>query len=452
MASAIAKAEPFESEPVSRTSLTLADCADILDARRKPINADERSSRMGETPYYGATGRVGWIDGYLFDEELLLLGEDGAPFLDKSKPIAYLISGKSWVNNHAHVLRARPQITTNSFLKYFLDAFDFTDYVQGSTRDKLTKSAMCRIPVDLPPLAVQREVAALLDSVYQHRDMAYSALERARELLMRLRQFILVAACTGRLTADWRKTTTGASRPLEQALARADAAKRRSPRHADLEAVALPELADAYVITSLDRAAELIQYGSSKRADADETRGIPMVRMGNIQDGRLKLDDLKYVSVDNDIEGLMLNDGDFLFNRTNSPELVGKSAVFHLSTPMSFASYIIRVRFAPDVAEPDFVNLWMNSAWGKAWARQVKTDGVSQSNINGKKLSTMPIPLPPIDEQREIVHRAHRLLALADGLLDNVETVQRLVNRAAVGVLSTTTGGAQTNNPEGEHP
>ena len=111
----------------------LKDCVDILDGQRVPINSNDRSKRIGEVPYYGATGQVGWINDYIFDEELVLLGEDGAPFLDKSKPIAYIINGKSWVNNHAHVLRARKDISNNRFIKYYLDYFDFSDYVAGTT-------------------------------------------------------------------------------------------------------------------------------------------------------------------------------------------------------------------------------------------------------------------------------------------------------------------------------
>jgi type I restriction enzyme S subunit len=137
-----------------------------------------------------------------------------------------------------------------------------------------------------------------------------------------------------------------------------------------------------------------------------------------------------------EIQQLILKDGDLLFNRTNSPELVGKSAVFHERTPMTFASYLIRVRFASDVADPDFVNYWINSAWGKSWARQVKTDGVSQSNINGTKLGVMPLPLPPIEEQREIVQRASRALKLADEMLARIARASRSVEHSGQATLA----------------
>jgi type I restriction enzyme S subunit len=107
----------------------LENCVEILDCQRIPINAKDRETRKGEIPYYGATGQTGWIDDYLFNEELVLLGEDGAPFLDPSRNKAYIISGKSWVNNHAHVLRAISGLTINHFILHYLNIFHFEDYV-----------------------------------------------------------------------------------------------------------------------------------------------------------------------------------------------------------------------------------------------------------------------------------------------------------------------------------
>ena len=172
---------------------------------------------------------MGWIDEALFDEELVLLGEDGAPFLDKSKPIAYLIDGPSWVNNHAHVLRAQPSVTVNRFIKYFLDSFDFSDRVQGSTRDKLTQRAMNAIPVPLPPLGEQRRIADQLYEIEASRASIAGRLAAASGIVERLRTAVLAAACSGRLTADWRDEHDDSMSELLAAL-RAGAAVRRSPR------------------------------------------------------------------------------------------------------------------------------------------------------------------------------------------------------------------------------
>lgn len=103
---------------------------------------------------------------------------------------------------------------------------------------------------------------------------------------------------------------------------------------------------------------------------------------------------------------------------------------------VTFASYLIRVRFHPEIAEPDFVNYWLTSAWGRVWARLAKTDGVSQSNINGSKLALMPVPLPPVEEQRLIVERAGQLFATADRLLQQLEKTTKQVERSSQAVLA----------------
>ena len=144
----------------------LNEVCQVLDNQRRPINSTDRQKRQGIIPYYGATGVIDHIDDYIFDEELLLLGEDGAPFFDKKKEVAFLIEGKSWVNNHAHVLKARKNITTNKYLYYYLNYFDYTGFVGGATRLKLTRTALNEIPVLLPSYDEQIKIVHKLDKVY----------------------------------------------------------------------------------------------------------------------------------------------------------------------------------------------------------------------------------------------------------------------------------------------
>src|SRR5579884_2218708 len=136
---------------------------EICDNLRQPVNAEERLKRLGPYPYYGATGQVGWIDDYLIDGEYVLLGEDGAPFLDPTKPKAYIVSGKCWVNNHAHVLRTLDKIASNHFLAYALNSTDYHSFVSGTTRLKLTQAAMRQIPILLPPLPEQQRIVEALE-------------------------------------------------------------------------------------------------------------------------------------------------------------------------------------------------------------------------------------------------------------------------------------------------
>ena len=184
---------------------TLANCVEILDSQRIPINAKERRKRISGKPeselypYYGATGQVGWIDDYLFDEELVLLGEDGAPFFDFSKDTAYLIKGKSWVNNHAHVLRAKTEITSNQLLCHYLNTFDYHGYLTGTTRLKLNQSTMRKIPVPLPPLLEQQRINAEIERCFSIADEAAATIDAELKRAERLRQSILKHAFSGKL-------------------------------------------------------------------------------------------------------------------------------------------------------------------------------------------------------------------------------------------------------------
>lgn len=155
-------------------------------------------------PYFGATGQVGWIDAHLFDEDLVLLGEDGVPFLEQGKPKAYRVSGKSWVNNHAHVLRARKEAIDWRLLTAQLNTVNYTGYVTGSTRLKLTQGAMNKLPLLVPPRAEQQRIADKLDSVLTRVDAVNTRLARVAPLLKRFRQSVLAAATSGRLTERWR--------------------------------------------------------------------------------------------------------------------------------------------------------------------------------------------------------------------------------------------------------
>src|ERR1019366_3418123 len=138
----------------------LGDFVEFLDSKRCPVTESER--RSGPYPYYGANGLQGTIDEYIFDEPLVLLAEDGGHFDDPGRGIAYRISGKTWVNNHAHVLRPGPNLDI-AFLCRVLENYNVTPFVTGTTRGKLTQAGASEIVIPVPPLAEQRRVAELLD-------------------------------------------------------------------------------------------------------------------------------------------------------------------------------------------------------------------------------------------------------------------------------------------------
>ena len=138
----------------------LGTVVEILDSMRKPVKAGERI--QGPYPYYGANGQQGTINDFIFDEPLILVAEDGGHFFDSSRPIAYRIEGKTWVNNHAHVLRCNPDMDI-SYLCHQLARYNVQPYLTGSTRAKLTKGALERILITKPPLEEQKRIAAILD-------------------------------------------------------------------------------------------------------------------------------------------------------------------------------------------------------------------------------------------------------------------------------------------------
>jgi len=145
----------------------LKDVANIQDNKRCPIKTEERNKRSkGKSilyPYYGATGIAGYIDDFLLDGKYILLGEDGAPFLDKYAKKAYETKGKIWVNNHVHILE--PQINF-SYLLHYLNTVDYSYYVKGTTRLKLTQSDMSSIKVLLPPLSEQQRIATKIEEIF----------------------------------------------------------------------------------------------------------------------------------------------------------------------------------------------------------------------------------------------------------------------------------------------
>ena len=154
----------------------LWEICEILDRQRKPISSKERKKRNfwknnnNLFPYYWATRQKWLIDDYLFDEELVLLWEDWVEFYNKNKHKAYLISWKTWVNNHAHVIKWKKWILLNKILLNFLNIFNYHWYVSWATRLKLNQSSMKNIPIPLPPLPTQKLIVQKLDSAFKNID------------------------------------------------------------------------------------------------------------------------------------------------------------------------------------------------------------------------------------------------------------------------------------------
>ncbi len=176
---------------------TIDMVAECLDRFRVPINKKERATRKGNIPYYGANGQVGWIDDYLFDEPLVLVVEDET-FTGREKPFSYKIEGKSWVNNHAHILRA---IAVDiDYLNYSLAFYPFTPLTTGTTgRRKLTQQALMQAEYALPPINEQERIVGEIEKLLSITDDLELMIEHSIQRAERLRQSILREAFAGRL-------------------------------------------------------------------------------------------------------------------------------------------------------------------------------------------------------------------------------------------------------------
>jgi restriction endonuclease S subunit len=235
------------------------------------------------------------------------------------------------------------------------------------------------------------------------------------ELLMvpgqisRLRGVVLDLAVSGRLLASG--STENATEYLADIMV-ANEAQKAAKKLTGVDSRPLGvEVPDSWARTMLGYISSDIRYGTSEKTS--DSGDVPVLRMGNIQNQQLDFANLKFLPTMGRLKKLMLADGDILFNRTNSPALVGKSAVFHGDASYTFASYLIRVRVRSEI-NPDFVNLWLGSPSGRAWATRVKTDAIGQSNINGTILGQFPLALPTADEQDAIVERVEAIFSLIE--------------------------------------
>ncbi|OAM15312.1 hypothetical protein A7P85_09020 [Eikenella corrodens] len=188
---------------------TLGEICEIFDSKRVPLNREQREQRINNKktdelfPYYGATGEVGKIDDYIFDGEFVLLGEDAAPFFEPNKDVAYCVKGKFWVNNHAHILSS--SVLENLYICHYLNQFNFSGYVSGTTRLKLSQGSMKRIPIIYPTSKeTQQAIVNKIESLFDEIDEGIGRLKTVAQQIQQYRQSLLKNAFNGELTKEWR--------------------------------------------------------------------------------------------------------------------------------------------------------------------------------------------------------------------------------------------------------
>ena len=209
------------------------------------------------------------------------------------------------------------------------------------------------------------------------------------------------------------------------------------------------ELPKGWVWCKLEDIAYDLMYGTSEKSS--RLGKIPVLRMGNInREGGLDWKDLVYSNNEEDIEKFNLLHNDLLFNRTNSSEWVGKTAIYKGERPAIYAGYIIRLRTI--FVNADYINFVMNSQYHRNWCNDVKTDAVNQSNINAQKLSVFRVPLPPIEEQKRIVKEIKRWLSLIKVIKSGKENLQESIKQTKSKVLDLAIHGKLVPQDPNEEP
>jgi type I restriction enzyme S subunit len=312
-----------------------------------------------------------------------------------------------------------------AYLQYFLNSSAFVRYashLNAGDRPRVDFDQLASYEMPLPEVDEQRRIVAEIEKQFSRLDEAVANLKRVKANLKRYKAAVLKAAVEGRLVPTEAELAGRQGRSYEtggQLLERITATVSRSARAARKSQSPgesgneFPfDLPAGWSVAPIAHLAEVVEYGTSAKT-SEVNVGVPVLRMGNIVNGDLDLTTLKYLPDSHEeFPCLLLRPGDLLFNRTNSPELVGKTAVFKgRPEKCSFASYLIRVRLVSGCMS-EFVSAFINSLHGRKWVKSVVIQQVGQANVNGTKLQNLLIPLPPITEQERIVNELGRRLSI----------------------------------------
>ena len=360
----------------------LGEVCDVLDNLRKPINSTERQQRIaGKSqnalfPYYGATGQVGWIDGFLTEGEFILIGEDGAPFLDIYKDKAYKIKGKSWVNNHAHILKGKVQFLIDDFALYYLNSINYREFVNGTTRLKLTKSNLVEIPFVLPPLPEQQAIVSKIEELFSELDNGIAQLKTAQQQLKVYRQSLL----------KWAFVSSSFNESI------------------------LKEVTEKIQIGP---------FGTQLHKHDYIENGIPLINPMHIQDGKIipnfsySISKAKKESLPNYI----LKEGDVIMGRRGE---MGRCGLVSKKETGWFCG-TGSLYFRPNKTKLNslFLFYYLTSQPVKKYL-DINAGGTTMANLNLKIVNEIPINLPSLKEQLLIVSELESKLTVCDKIQETI--------------------------------
>ena len=380
----------------------------------------------------------------------------GSVHFSSRAPVGYVVISKEDMSTNQGFKSIVPtKGGFNEFLYYYLKGAKrlAEERASGTTFKEISGKAFSELPIPLAPFNEQQRIIAKLEELFSELDKGIESFKTAREQLAVYRQAVLKHAFEGKLTEEWRKKHADKLDPAETLLEKIKVERERRYRQqlddwkevvkaweaggkegkkptkpgkpkelpplTEEELSELPELPESWIWEKLSWMTLGVDYGTS--AKSHEAGKVPVLRMGNIQKFRFDWSDLAFSDDEDEINKYRLKKGDVLFNRTNSPELVGKTAIYQGEQEAIFAGYLIRVNQIPNIVDPKFLNYFLNSVVAKSQGNKVKTDGVNQSNINANKLIQYPFPYCSLNEQEEVVREMESRLSTAERLEQDIE-------------------------------
>jgi type I restriction enzyme S subunit len=346
--------------------VNLYDLVECLDSRRIPVTENDRVE--GKIPYYGANGQVGLINRAIFNEPLLLIAEDGGHFDDPIRGVAYTISGPSWVNNHAHVLRAKPDRVLLEYLGYYFRHFNFLPYITGSTRQKLNQKDLFKIDIPLPPLAEQERMVRILNEVEDMKRLRTQANNRAYDLIPAL--FDEMFGDPVRNEKGWSKIRLDSVAPLKS----------------------------GYAFKSVDY----------------QAKGIRLVRISNLDGNKVSFED-GAICVPDDYwktsQAFRLSEGDVLIAMSGAT--TGKLGM----VPAGLGRCLLNQRVGKFSINKDLLNneylYWLLKTKAINSAVITEASGFAQPNVSPDGVGKIVFPLPPISLQKDFAERVKEIRLLA---------------------------------------
>jgi type I restriction enzyme S subunit len=367
----------------------LREVCEFLDSRRVPVNDVERSKRIAGKapaelyPYYGANGQVGLIDDYLFEEPLILLAEDGGNFGSHDRPIAYSVSGRYWVNNHAHVLRPREVIDFDYCLHALRIRPDVQELVSGTTRAKLNQETAGKIPIPLPPLPEQRRIATILNEQIRVAAMARAAAESQLEAAESLISAYLCAAFDGEEADRWSKTKMDSIASM---------------------VIDGPHVTPSYV-----------------------SQGIPFLTVRNIVSRRIDTSEVSFISP-NDHAAFSKRGkaerGDILYTKDGT---LGIPCVVDTDLDFSFFVSVALIKLRREAADPDYIAFALESPGVLKQVAQLSA-GAGLKHMVLKSIKALEIPLPSLGEQRRVAAALSEQISKTQTLCDRLRAKLAAIN------------------------